>query len=102
MTPNITQRDFETKLPSSVARIANNFNHLHEQPTQFYAVALTLALLGVDDGTTVGLGWAYVGLRIVHSLVQATVNHIPTRFTLFASSGLVLLGMTGRAASVLF
>lgn len=63
-------------------------------------MALTLALLG--DESTVGLAWAYVGLRVVHSLVQATTNRIFVRFGFFAASSVVLLGMTGRAASLLF
>lgn len=77
-------------------------SHLMEQPTQYYATALTLAMLGANDSTTVGLAWTYTGLRVVHSLVQATVNHIPTRFGLFALSSFTLLGMTAKAVTLLF
>lgn len=60
-------------------------------------MALSLAFLEADDRVTVGLAWAYVGARVVHSLVQATTNVIPRRFAMFALSSLLLLGLTGRA-----
>ena len=53
---------------------SHNYNHLMEQPTIFYAIALTLALMDMGGGINLWLAWGYVGLRIVHSLIQATVN----------------------------
>ena len=53
---------------------SHNYNHLMEQPTIFYAIALTLALMDFGGGINYWLAWGYVGLRIVHSLVQCTVN----------------------------
>lgn len=78
-------------LPPEVARVADNYNHLHEQPTIFYAVALVAQLAGSVDATLVGLAWAYVGLRVVHSLVQATRNVIPLRFASFTLGSIVLM-----------
>lgn len=78
-------------LPPEIARVADNYNHLHEQPTIFYALALVAQLAGGVDATLVGLAWAYVGLRVVHSLVQATRNVIPIRFAVFALGSLVLM-----------
>ena len=83
-------------LPPEVARIADNYNHLHEQPTIFYAVALAAQLGGATDSLNVGLAWAYVAARVVHSLVQATRNVIPIRFTVFALGSLVLLVLLVR------
>lgn len=77
---------------------AHNYMHLVEQPTLFYAIALTLALLGQGDGVNATIAWAYVGLRILHSLVQATFNRIAVRFTLFALSTLALMMLTFHAA----
>lgn len=77
-------------LPPEVARVADNYNHLHEQPTIFYAVVLSAAIIGVNDGITPLLAWFYVALRIVHSLVQATKNVIMVRFTVFALGSVVL------------
>jgi hypothetical protein len=71
--------------------------HLMEQPTLFYAIAITLALMGMGTGINLWLAWAYVGLRIVHSIVQSTINVVPVRFTIFALSTLCLLGLTIHA-----
>jgi hypothetical protein len=78
-------------LPAEVARVADNYNHLHEQPTIFYALALAGQLAGAADAVNVTLAWAYVALRVVHSLVQATRNVIPLRFAVFACASLLLL-----------
>jgi hypothetical protein len=83
-------------MPPEVARVADNYNHLHEQPTLFYAVALAAQLGGAADATNVGLAWVYVGLRVVHSFVQATKNVIPVRFAVFSLGSLVLLALLVR------
>lgn len=80
---------------------AHNYIHLMEQPTLFYAICLALALMGGGGGINALLAWAYVGLRILHSLVQATVNIIRYRFALFALSSLVLIALTLHAAFTL-
>ena len=89
------------ELPPEVRWKADNYNHLCEQPTLFYAIALTLALLGNASPLDLGLAWTYVAMRVVHSLVQATVNKIEVRFAIFFLSSLVLLTMTIRAALML-
>jgi hypothetical protein len=84
-------------LPPHVRWKADNYNHLMEQPTVFYAVALALALLGHGDGWAARLAWAYVALRVVHSLVQALWNRIEVRFSLFTLSTFALIGMIAIA-----
>jgi hypothetical protein len=69
-----------------------------EQPTLFYATALSLALLGHGGGANLWLAWAYVALRVVHSLVQAIANIIPLRFAIFMVASVVLLILAIRAA----
>ncbi|MEM7079542.1 MAG: MAPEG family protein, partial [Pseudomonadota bacterium] len=78
-------------MPPEVARVADNYNHLHEQPTIFYALALSATLLGAVDDFQAVLAWAYVGLRVVHSVIQATRNVILVRFITFAITSMVLL-----------
>ena len=89
-------------LPASVQWKAHNYNHLHEAPTVFYAVALALAVLGQGNGLNATIAWAYVGLRIVHSLVQVTVNKVMVRFMLFALSSLCLMALTLHLLIALF
>lgn len=102
MDPSFNQARMETMLPPECQWPAQNFNHLHEQPTYFVANALALTLLGVDDDATVYAAWGYVALRIAHSVLQATVNKIMPRFTLFSLSSVVLLGLTVRTAVLVF
>ncbi len=94
--------EFHAQLPAAVRWKADNYNNLMEQPTLFYAVALTLAVLGADAGPDTALAWLYVGLRVAHSLVQATINAVMLRFALFMAATLVLLALTVRAALIVF
>ena len=77
---------------------AHNYMHLMEQPTIFYAIVFALILMGFDAPINVWLAWVYVGLRIVHSVFQATVNVVRYRMILFALSSFCLLGLTVHAA----
>ncbi len=94
-------RDLDAVLPPDVQWKSHNYNHLMEQPTLFYAIAVTLALLGQGGGINLVLAWFYVALRIAHSLVQATVNVVTTRLLLFALASFCLLGLTIHAAATL-
>jgi hypothetical protein len=104
--PDSLARDPEAKLdrllPPQVQWKAHNYNHLHEAPTVFYAVAIALAIIGQGDGLNAMLGWFYVALRVVHSLVQATVNKVTLRFAVFVLSSLVLIALIVQAAIAVF
>jgi hypothetical protein len=89
-------------LPAPVRWKADNYNHLMEQPTIFYAVALALALMGLGGGANLMLAWAYVGLRVLHSLIQATWNKIEVRFSVFFISSLVLIALIFNAVKAVF
>ena len=88
-------------LPDEVQWKSHNYNHLMEQPTLFYAVALSLAILGDADPGTAAFAWAYVGFRLLHSLVQATVNIVKYRLLLFILSTASLVLLTTRLAALL-
>ncbi len=89
-------------LPPELMRISNNYNHLFEQPTLFYAVAIAIAVVGRVDALHLQCAWAYAGLRVVHSLVQATVDIVTIRFGLFLLSWIALAIMTVREAILIF
>lgn len=97
-----TGRSLDEILPPQVQWIAHNYNHLHEAPTVFYAVALVLAITGHGDGLNATIAWVYVGLRVVHSLVQAISNRVVVRFGLFALSSLALIALVVHAAMAVF
>jgi hypothetical protein len=81
-----------------VRSVADNYNHLHEQPTLFYAHLFLAKLTGGGDAMALTLAWAYVLLRIAHSLVQATFNRVIVRFSIFSLGTIVLMVFTVRQA----
>ena len=98
LDPNAPRGEQMNLLPPAVRWKADNYNHLMEQPTIFYAVALSLALMDQGGGVNLVLAWTYVGMRVVHSLVQVLINKIELRFAVFFLSSLVLIGLVFRAA----
>ncbi|SPO01662.1 uncharacterized protein DNG_04335 [Cephalotrichum gorgonifer] len=102
LPPNTTKQSMNAHIPSEVQWKADNYNHLHEAPTRFYAIALSLSILEVasSSGTDLDLenklAWGYVGVRVAHSLVQAVTNVIPIRFGLYILSEVTALGLFGR------
>jgi hypothetical protein len=82
--------DVEEIMPAKVNWKSHNYTHLMEQPTIFYAAVLILALAGEGSGINLAFAWAYVAIRVVHSIWQATVNIISVRITLFTVSTLCL------------
>lgn len=89
-------------LPSEVRRIADNYNHLFEQPTLFYATCIAIAVAGHVDAAAVNVAWVFVGIRVVHSLIQASVNIVLLRFGVFLLSWVALLVLLIREAMVIF
>lgn len=97
-----TGQNLDGILPEKTQWIAHNYNHLHEAPTVFYAVALALAMIGQGDGSNAMIAWVYVALRIIHSVFQALVNRVKTRFLLFVSSSLALIALILHLLLALF
>lgn len=97
-----TGASLRAQLPDTVSWKADNYNHLHEAPTLFYAVAIVLAIIGQGDGFNTSLAWAYVILRVLHSVVQATWNKVAVRFALFALSSLALMALILHAGIAVF
>jgi len=102
LDPTVPPKDLTLSLPARVRWKADNYNHLMEAPTLFYAAALVLALTDPTNGLAISAAWAYVGLRVAHSLVQALVNHIPSRLFLFILSTVALGVMVGCGARAVF
>jgi len=89
--------DVEREHPGKPNWPAHNYMHLMEQPTIFYAIVFALVLMHFYAPMNVYLAWGYVGLRIIHSIVQATVNVVRIRFTLFALATVCLAALTLHA-----
>ena len=97
-----TGKQLDDLLPPKVQWVAHNYNHLHEAPVGFYAAMLVMAVAGGAPNMAVTLGWAYVALRVVHSLVQILWNKVSVRFALFALSSLCLIALIVTAAITVF
>lgn len=102
LSPDQSKEAFNAQIPPKTRWKADNYNHLLEQPTLFYAVMLALAMLGAADRLNIALAWSYVGLRVLHSLIQALINIIMLRWAIFMISSLVLMALTIRAAVLVF
>lgn len=89
----LKRKDELDVLPVPVKQIADNYNHLHEQPTLFYALAFYSELMGTADAVNTNLAWAYVAARVAHSLIQCTVNFVPARFVAFATGTFLLMAI---------
>ena len=101
LDPTAPRGEQMASLPPRVRWKDDNYNHLFEQPTLFYPIVIIAALLPGSGATELGLAWAYVGARVVHSVFQATINKIEVRFLLFILSSLVLLALTVRVGLAL-
>ena len=95
-------KSLEAVLPPQVMWKAHNYNHLHEAPTVFYAVAIVLALVSDENALNTQIAWAYVALRVIHSLIHATINKVSLRFLVFALSSFCLMFLVARAVLVMF
>lgn len=87
---------YNDRLPSDVRAVADNYNHLHEQPTLFYALVFFAALTGGGDNLFLYLSWAYVAVRVVHSLVQVLSSKVAVRFLIFSLGSIILMIMAGK------
>ena len=95
LDPNLTSADLAAAIPAPVRWKADNYNHLMEQPTIFYATALAVQVAGDATPLNLGLAWGYVGLRFVHTIIQCTSDNVMIRFYLFLASTLVLAILAG-------
>lgn len=87
---------YSDRLPASVRSVADNYNHLHEQPTIFYALMIFAGLTGGADTLMMYLGYGYVGVRVLHSLVQIMSPKVALRFLVFSIGSIVLFVMAGK------
>lgn len=89
-------QDLEGVIDDRINWKSHNYSHLLEQPTLFYAVVVILAIMG-PHAHDVLFAWAYVAIRVVHSLWQATVNRVSSRFLMFILSTVCLAVLTVSA-----
>jgi len=94
--------DWKDKMPARAQYAAHNYNHLMEQPTIFYALMFYISLTGGESDLMALLAWVYVILRVIHSLVQITINKVMVRFSIFSLSTFALIIMACAQTARLF
>lgn len=98
-----TKAKFNTLvLNDKAVAVADNYNHLHESPTIFYALAIIIELSGKTDALFLNLAWIYVALRIIHSLWQINLGKVIVRFAIFTTSGIIMAIMAIRLALLIW
>ena len=102
LDPTLPRGQQMMELPPRVRWKADNYNHLLEQPVLFYVVCMVMAITGLGSDLNLQLAWAYVVLRVIHSLHQALWNHIMVRFSIFALSSIILIVLAVRVALAIF
>lgn len=93
----VTVEDFRfgesTRVPGEVSIPNRAWMNLLEAPVLFYVACMVVFAIGKVDQTIIAVAWAYVGLRIVHSLIHVTYNNVFHRLVAFALSNFVLIAM---------
>jgi hypothetical protein len=100
LSPNAGKfaRELNALMPDRAKQVSDNYIHLLEQPTLFYAVCLSLQFLGQGEHPiNIGFAWSYVSLRVLHTLTQTTFNDVRLRFSLFLLSSVFLIGLVTHA-----
>jgi hypothetical protein len=88
-------------VPDQVRLINRNYMNLLELPMLFYVVCLLIFVAIPVSERMVYLAWAYVGLRVVHSLIHISYNRVFHRLCAFIASNVVLVMLWMLAASSL-
>ena len=96
-------RDLNALMPDRAKQVSDNYMHLMEQPTLFYAVCFSLQFLGQGEHpVNIGFAWGYVSIRVLHTLVHSTFNDVRIRFFLFLLSSVFLVGLVTHAVLGMF
>lgn len=79
--------------PADVVKTTRHLSNLHEAPLLFYIACLMAFSLQTDSALLVGLAWAYVAARLVHTMIHLTYNRVFHRLTAFSVSQVILIAM---------
>ena len=85
-------------LPDFINQTSNNFKNLFEAPIIFYVTCLVIVVTNSVDMIFVYLAWAYVLLRILHSVIHCTVNNVTARFYAYFVSSILMWVMVCKLA----
>lgn len=79
--------------PAEVAVFTRHFSNLFEAPVLFYVAVIIAYVTGQTGPVLVGLAWAYVAGRFLHTYIHLGSNKVMWRFRAYGTSWLVLLAL---------
>jgi hypothetical protein len=87
------------RVPGRVSIPNRNYMNLLELPMLFYVVGIVLYVTGGASSLAIGVAWTYVALRVAHSMIHLTYNHVIHRLAVFALSNVALVLLWVQAAT---
>ena len=88
--------------PNYLHQSREHYKNLFQQPVLFYFIILGSAVTGAATGWDIGLAWAYVTARVIHSIIRETTNYVPHRLRVFGIAFFVLVALWVRWGLYLF
>jgi hypothetical protein len=84
---------YQGEEPRELRVLSRHFSNLLETPPLFYVACIIAYVTDQQGLLIVGLGWAYVALRVVHTFIHLGPNIVIRRFQVFVLSLVVLTVM---------
>jgi len=78
-------------VPPRVVIPNRNYMNLLELPMLFYVVCVVLYVTAGASTATIAIAWAFVVLRIVHSVIHLTYNRVLHRLAAFSAANVALV-----------
>lgn len=84
-------RIFAGEAPNeTILKLKNHLTNLFEFPLFFFSGCLAAMALNIQDEVLLDVAWAYVGMRLAHTVIHTTSNRQPHRLISFATSNILL------------
>lgn len=102
----IVANDFKygesSSVPIYVSIPNRNYMNLLEFPVLFYIVCMLIFVTDSASPVMLSIAWSYVALRVIHSAIHLSYNHVIHRLIAFAISNLALISLWVLAALQIF
>lgn len=78
-------------VPPEVSIPNRNYMNLLELPMLFYVVCIVLYVTAGASTAAIALAWAFVVLRVAHSVIHLTYNRVVHRLAAFTAANITLV-----------
>ena len=84
---------YQGEEPKHLRVLSRHFSNLVETPPLFYIACIIAFVTDQQGDLIIGLAWAYVALRLLHTCIHLGGNVVALRFKVFVLSMAVLAAM---------